>query len=149
MLRGSPAPRLVSRSITWRSEERLQIADVTDDVRGAVAETDVREGVVIVNSRHTTCALLVNEFQGALMDDLKSTLERLVPHGAGYRHDDPRHSDCERGNAAAHLQASLVGRSVAMGVSGGEVALGRFQSILLVELDGPRCREIDVQVFGV
>ncbi len=109
---------------------------------------EVSEGVLIVNSMHTTCALLVNEFQGALIEDMKAMLNRLAPERAGYRHDDPRCSDCERGNGAAHLRASLLGRSAAIGISGGELSLGRFQSILLAELDGPRPRDIDVQIVG-
>jgi secondary thiamine-phosphate synthase enzyme len=73
----------------------------------------------------------------------------LVPENAGYRHDDPRYSDCERGNASSHLRAALLGRSVALGISGGELSLGRFQSVLLAELDGPRSRSIDIQIMGV
>jgi secondary thiamine-phosphate synthase enzyme len=75
-------------------------------------------------------------------------MERLVPERAGYRHDDARYSDCERGNAEAHLRVALLGRSIAMGVSGGDLVLGRFQSIILAEFDGPRKREIHVQVIG-
>ena len=60
---------------------------------------------------------------------------------AGYKHDDPRFSDCERGNASSHLRAALLGRSVAVGISGGELSLGRFQSILFAELDGPAVAE--------
>ena len=56
---------------------------------------------------------------------------------------------CERGNATSHLRAALLGRSVAVGISGGELSLGRFQSILFAELDGPRPRSIDIQIMGV
>jgi secondary thiamine-phosphate synthase enzyme len=110
---------------------------------------DVKEGILLVNSLHTTCALFVNEFQGALVEDLKTMLDRLVVEDGGYKHDDPRFSDCERGNASSHLRAALLGRSVAVGISGGELSLGRFQSILFAELDGPRSRSIDVQIMGV
>src|SRR5216683_1622284 len=102
-----------------------------------------------VNSLHTTCALFVNEFQGALIEDVKTMIQSLVTENNGYRHDDPRYSDCERGNAHSHLRAALLGRSVAVGISGGELSLGRFQSILFAELDGPRPRNIDVQIMGV
>jgi secondary thiamine-phosphate synthase enzyme len=71
-----------------------------------------------------------------------------VPERAGYRHDDPRYSDCERGNASSHLRAALLGRNIAVGFSNGELTLGRFQSIIFAELDGPRKREIAVQVIG-
>jgi secondary thiamine-phosphate synthase enzyme len=96
---------------------------------------------------HTTCALFVNEFQSALIDDLRS-LMRLVPERDGYRHDDPRVSDCERGNAHSHLRAALLGRNIAVGVNNGELTLGRFQSVIFAELDGPRKREISIQVIG-
>ena len=94
------------------------------------------------------CALFLNEFQGALIDDLKTLMERLVVERGGDRHDDPRYSDCERGNAHAHLRATLLGRSIAIGVNDGDLTLGRFQSIIFAELDGPRRREIAVQVIG-
>src|SRR5262250_761359 len=131
------------------SEHRTQVLDITKQVRDIMLSADIKEGILLVNSLHTTCALFVNEFQGALVEDLKSLAERLVPDDGGYRHDDPRYSDCERGNASSHLRAALLGRSVAVGISGGELALGRFQSILFAELDGPRPRSIDVQIMGV
>lgn len=72
---------------------------------------------------HTTCALLVNEYQHALIDG-------------------------KRGNAHAHLRTALLGRSVALGVNDGELMLGRFQSVIFAEVDGPRARSITVQVVG-
>lgn len=141
--------KVVRKTLTMLSENRLQILDITKQVRDIMLTADIKEGILLVNSLHTTCALFVNEFQGALAEDLKTMIDRLVPDGDGYRHDDPRYSDCERGNASSHLRAALLGRSVAVGVTGGELALGRFQSILFAELDGPRHRTIDVQIMGV
>jgi secondary thiamine-phosphate synthase enzyme len=135
-------------SLTLRGEERIEISDVTKVVRDAVRESGIQRGVAIVNALHTTCALFINEFQAALVEDLRTLAERLVPAARGYRHDDPRYSDCERGNADAHLRAALFGRSIALGVSAGELVLGRFQSIIFAELDGPRPRAIAVQVLG-
>lgn len=135
-------------SFTLTSEERTEVSDITKDVRDAVHQFPVTNGIALVNTLHTTCALFVNEYQAALMDDVKRMLERLVPERGGYRHDDPRYSDCERGNGHSHLRAALLGRSVAVGISNGELVLGRFQSIILAELDGPRKREIMVQVIG-
>jgi len=135
-------------SFVVNSEERTELTDITKLVRDQLQQFPVTDGIALVNTMHTTCALFVNEFQGALIDDLRTLMERLVPERAGYRHDDPRYSDCERGNAQAHLRVALLGRSVAMGVSGGDLVLGRFQSIILAEFDGPRKREIHVQVIG-
>jgi secondary thiamine-phosphate synthase enzyme len=142
--------KVVRQTFTMLSEKRTQVVDITKQIRDIMLSADVKEGILLVNSLHTTCALFVNEFQGALVEDLKTMLDRLVPDdGAGYKHDDPRYSDCERGNASSHLRAALLGRSVALGISGGELSLGRFQSILFAELDGPRSRSIDIQIMGV
>ena len=75
-------------------------------------------------------------------------IERLIPDSAGYCHDDPRISDCERGNARAHLRAVLLGRTLAVGVNDGDLTLGQFQSVIFAELDGPRKRAISIQVIG-
>ena len=140
--------KALRRTMTVSSGEHVQVEDVTKQIRDVVREADVKQGVLVVNSLHTTCALFVNEFQGALIGDLLTMLRQLVADKDGYKHDDPRYSDCERGNASAHLRAALVGRSVAVGISDGELSLGRFQSILFAELDGPRSRDIDIQILG-
>ena len=135
-------------SFTVHSEDGTEIADITKRVREAIQQFPVSAGIALVNTLHTTCALFINEFQSALIDDLKGLMERIVPERNGYRHDDPRYSDCERGNAHSHLRAALLGRSIAVGIEDGELALGRFQSIIFAELDGPRRREISVHVMG-
>ena len=136
--------KVARKTFTMLSEHRTQILDITKTIRDVMLSADIKEGILLVNSLHTTCALFVNEFQGALVEDLKSMIESLVAENDGYRF-----SDCERGNAHSHLRAALLGRSVAVGISGGELSLGRFQSILFAELDGPRPRSIDVQIMGV
>jgi secondary thiamine-phosphate synthase enzyme len=141
--------KVVRKTFTMLSERRTQVLDITKQIRDIMLSADVKEGILLVNSLHTTCALFVNEFQGALVEDLKTMVERLVADDGGYKHDDPRYSDCERGNASSHLRAALIGRSVAVGISGGELAHGPFQSIMFAELDGPRSRSIDIQIMGV
>jgi secondary thiamine-phosphate synthase enzyme len=136
------------QTLTLTSDKHIQLIDVSKQIRDIVVGADVHEGILAANSLHTTCALFVNEFQGALVEDLIAMMARLVPDGAAYKHDDPRYSDCERGNATAHLRAALLGRSVVVGISGGELSLGRFQSIVFAELDGPRSRGVDVQIVG-
>ena len=140
--------KVFNTSFTLASEEGTEVSDVTKLIRDIVQNSPVTTGIALVNTLHTTCALFVNEFQAALIDDLKALVERLVPERGGYRHDDPRYSDCERGNAHSHLRAALLGRSIAVGVNGGELTLGRFQSIIFAEFDGPRKREIHVQLIG-
>ena len=80
---------------------------------------------------------------------LKKFLEHVVAHDAEWMHNDPVHSDCDRMNADSHLRAMLLGHSLTLQVSGGEVVLGQWQRILMAELDGPRARSLRIQIFGV
>jgi len=135
-------------TITLQTGEGQEFVDITKHVRDVVARSEIRDGMAVVSSLHTTLGVFMNEFQGALLQDLGEVLQRLVPRRAGYRHDDPRHSDCDRGNGHAHLRATLLGRSVSLGVTDREPALGQYESLIVAELDGPRTRTIAVQVLG-
>jgi secondary thiamine-phosphate synthase enzyme len=135
-------------TITLRTAQSQEFVDVTKRIRDVVARSEIRNGLLVVNSFHTTLAVFMNEFQSALLHDLGEILQRLVPRRDGYRHDDPHYSDCDRENAHAHLRATLLGRSLSLGVADGEPALGQFESLIVAELDGPRLRTLGVQVIG-
>jgi secondary thiamine-phosphate synthase enzyme len=98
---------------------------------------------------HTTSALFINEGQHALHEDIKRLLAELVPSHATWMHNEPERSDCDRMNADSHLRAMLLGHSLALQVSGGQLVLGQWQRILMAELDGPRSRSVRLQVFGL
>lgn len=136
-------------TITVQTDQRIEVLDLTGRVIALVAAAGVREGLVSVWSMHTTCALFMNEFQSALLADIKRVLEEIIDRDAEWMHNDPEHSDCDRMNADSHLRAMLLGHSLTLQISGGEVVLGQWQRILLGELDGPRARSLRVQVIGV
>src|ERR1051326_496832 len=140
--------KVFNASFVLPTGNRVEVADITKQVREVLHQSSVSTGILLVNTLHTTCALFVNEYQSALMEDVVALGERLVPERGGYRHDDPRYSDCERGNGYAHLRTALLGRNVSVAVNAGDLTLGRFQSIIFAEFDGPRPREITVQVLG-
>ena len=131
------------------SEERIELVDLTDRVMASVAKFQIREGMITLWSMHTTCALFINESQRALLNDIKRFLEDVVARDRYYMHNDPQHSDCDRMNADAHLRATLLGHSLTLQISGGEVVLGQWQRILLAELDGPRSRTVRAQIWGI
>src|SRR5205823_13295976 len=121
--------KVFSTSFTLSSEERTEVSDVTKLVRDTIQQFPISAGIALINTLHTTCALFINEFQRALIDDLKRLIERLVPERDGYRHDDPRVSDCVRGNAHSHLRAALIGRSIAGWLYIGALSLVRFHAV--------------------
>jgi secondary thiamine-phosphate synthase enzyme len=104
--------------------------------------------MVLLQSLHSTAAVFVNEWQDALLEDVRVLLEAAVRENAEWRHNDPRYSDCDRSNAASHLRALLLGASAALAVRGGRLVRGQWQSIILAELDGPRTRTLSLQVVG-
>ena len=140
--------RATHRLLAVKTTSRLELLNLTGQVQDAVRAAQVREGLVLVSSLHTTLALMVNEWQEALLEDIKAMLGDVIPAEREYRHNDPRYSDCDRRNAHAHLQATLLGHSLSFGVTGGRLALGQFQAIIVAELDGPRERQVSVQIFS-
>src|SRR3989442_9417675 len=122
--------KVYTTPFTLATDERTEISDITKLVRDAVQQFAVTTGIALVNTLHTTCALFINEFQSALIDGLRALIDRLVPERDGYRHDAPRVSDCERGNAHSHLRAALLRRNITVAVNNGEPTLGRFQSVI-------------------
>lgn len=129
-----------SVSIEVSTSERVEVRDVTDAVADAVpADAD---GVCTVFVPHTTAGVVVNEAESGLLADVERALDRIAPADGDYEHD--RVDD----NAAAHLRATLLGESVSIPVAGGDLALGTWQSVLLVECDGPRSRSLEVAVAG-
>ena len=148
-LSASGALRVHAEAFTVATGQRIEVLDLTDQVMRLVRAQGVKEGLAHLFSTHTTCTLCVNEFQAALTQDFTTFLEQLVPREAGWRHDDPTQSDCERRNADAHLRALLLGHSLSLQVSGGEIVLGQWQRVLLAELDGPRTRTLRLQIMGV
>jgi secondary thiamine-phosphate synthase enzyme len=146
------AVRVCRDVVRIRTDRSLQFVDLTALVAERVRRSGVREGLVSVQSRHTTAAVLVNENEPLLLQDFADLLERWAPTEAGYRHNDlDARSDApanERPNGHAHARALLLGASVCLNVALGRLDLGEWQSVFLVELDGPRDRTLSVQVLG-
>ncbi len=148
-VRPTVALQLYLETIIYKTRERLELINITRDLNQIVRKHGLKAGFVIVQSLHTTTAVFINEFQQALLDDIKAFLEKLVGRIEYWRHNDPKLSECERKNADSHLRAMLLGHTLSLPVRNGSLALGTWQSIILAELDGPRERAIQVQVLGV
>jgi secondary thiamine-phosphate synthase enzyme len=121
--------------------ERFQIIDVTKEIQRAVWKAKVSHGIAVVFTPHTTTGLIINEAESGLLEDLKSKMKELIPRGAGYAHDRID------SNAHSHLRASMfLNSEVVVPIDQGELQLGTWQSILFVEIDGPRHRKLRVMV---
>lgn len=140
--------RIQAKTFQIETLQRVQIFDITQDVRGFLAESGVVNGMGVVSTLHTTTAVFITETQDALWEDVEAFLQQLVTDDEYYKHNDARFSDCERKNAAAHLRAMVLGGSLALQVEEGRLVLGQFQRIIFAELDGPRPRSLRMQFMG-
>src|SRR5712691_8412533 len=143
------------RRLAFETTEPIQFLDITDQVAAVVRGSGVSDGIVNVMSRHTTMAVRIQEAEPLLLEDLLGFLRRLAPSNVHYQHNDFRirthhmHDD-ESPNGHSHCLQFLLGSSETVPVMDGELMLGEWQRIFLVELDGPRPkREVLVQVVGV
>jgi secondary thiamine-phosphate synthase enzyme len=127
--------------IEIKTNSRVEIIDITAEVQKEVERSGVKDGIALVYTKHTTTAIIINENESGLKEDILNALERLIPRGAGYLHD--RIDD----NADSHLRAILLGNSVVVPVVNGRLDLGTWQRIMFIELDGPRVRRVVVKVI--
>ncbi len=125
------------KQIEINTSKRVEIIDITNRVEELVEGN----GIAVIYTPHTTTALIVNEAESGLLEDIVEVLQKLIPRGAGYKHD--RIDD----NADAHLRACILGNSLVIPVENGRLVLGTWQRILFVELDGPRRRRVYVKVI--
>jgi len=148
-----PSFRVCSDVVTLRTQERLQFVDLTELVAERVRRSRVGQGLVSIQTRHTTTGLIVNEDEPLLLEDLRRTLERLAPTDLTYDHNDlerrPLAPPEESANGDAHCRAMVLGSSETLAVLNGQLQLGRWQRVFLVELDGPRPRTVNVVVMGL
>ena len=146
-LRG--AVTLFCRVLEWATTERMELTDITDQVNRVVVASGVLHGIAHVQSLHTTTAILISEWQDALLHDIRSYLSHVVRREEGWRHNDPAYSDCDRANADSHLRGILLGQSVSVQIREAGLHLGTWQRLIMAEFDGPRTRSVSVQILGL
>ena len=143
---------MIAKRMRFETTHATEFVDVTAQLRDEVRHAGLRIGRVHLQSLHTTVGLAVNENEPLLLRDFQNLLEKLAPSGAGYEHDDfARRMEVaidEPVNGHAHCRQLLLTGFATLLVEDGELVLGRWQSVFAVELDGPRERELAIQLDG-
>jgi len=129
--------------LTIRTEKRIQIVRITDEVEKVVKTSGVKDGLVLVNPMHITAAVVVNDNESGLHRDYLRILERLVPYKDHYEHNNTGED-----NGASHIWRQLMGHQVVMPITNGELDLGTWEQIFYFEFDGQRQKRILVKVMG-
>jgi secondary thiamine-phosphate synthase enzyme len=143
----------VSKEIQFQSNGMYDYMDVTEDVKKFVRESGVENGIVNVQTLHTTTAVLLNEKETGLLEDLKKSLDRLAPRDIYYQHDDfsvrtENMCDDECRNGHSHCKAVRLPSNHCINILGRKMQLGTWQKLLFFELDRARTRKMQVLIMG-
>jgi secondary thiamine-phosphate synthase enzyme len=144
------------REIKLRTQAAHEFCDLTDQAAEFVGAAEIERGMLLVQSLHTTAGLAVTEVETGLRHDFAAVADDLIPSGRSYRHDDLTvrwenlcPEDAEAPNGHSHLQNSAFGLpSVVLGVHAGELVLGQWQRLVLIEFDRARLRRVVMQLFA-
>ena len=127
------------KEISVRTSSRVEMVDITSQIRDVIRESDTQEGICTIYCPHTTAAITINENADPdVASDILMKLNKLVPYKEGYSHME--------GNADAHIKSTLVGCSEEVIIENGRLQLGTWQGIFFCEFDGPRNRRVWVSV---
>jgi secondary thiamine-phosphate synthase enzyme len=129
--------------LQMETRSRFEFVRITSQVQDAIVKSGVKEGLVLINPMHITAAVIVNDNEAGLQKDYLAVLERLVPYGADYRHNDTGED-----NAASHIWRQLMGHQVVMPITNGKLDLGTWEQIFYCEFDGQRKKRVLVKVIG-
>jgi secondary thiamine-phosphate synthase enzyme len=142
-------------TIDVAAPQRYAYTDLTEELQRAIKDSGVTEGAAIAFCAHTTCALLINEWEEGAMEDFRNRMLHLVPEDIYYAHDDldrrtqNLEESHERRNGHSHVKSMLLSASShAIPVVAGEPIFGRWQRLIMFEMDEPKDRQVVFHVFG-
>ncbi|MDR2138492.1 MAG: secondary thiamine-phosphate synthase enzyme YjbQ [Tannerella sp.] len=132
------------KELWFEVRSRREFINITPEVRACLAESGIREGLVLVNAMHITASVFINDDESGLHHDIDVWLEKLAPEKP---YDQYRHNTYED-NADAHLKRSVMGREVVVAVTGGRLDFGPWEQIFYGEFDGKRRKRVLVKIIG-
>ncbi len=135
-----------TRYLTFKTQERFQFLNITDEVQAAVQESQVREGLCLVNAMHITASVFINDDEPGLHADYRKWLEGLAPFDASPQRY--AHNRTGEDNADAHLKRQIMGREVVVAITEGKLDFGPWEQIFYGEFDGRRQKRVLVKIIG-
>jgi secondary thiamine-phosphate synthase enzyme len=129
--------------LVFETKKRQEFIRITDSIADIVEKSGVKEGTVLVSAMHITAGVYVNDWEGGLIQDFQTWLEKLAPARPDYRH----HATGED-NADAHLKRTIMGHQVVLPITGGRLDLGPWEQVFYAEFDGQRRKRVVVKVMG-
>ncbi len=139
------------KTLTIHTEPGINLHNLTPELKQLVHSSGIEHGILTITSQHTTTAITINEDEARLRTDIVDFLQQLAPAERPYLHNDIHLRDCdpnEPKNAHSHLAAMMLGSSESIAINNGQLMLGQWQSVMMVELDGARERKVTVMICG-
>ena len=133
------------KELIFNTEKRIDFINITDDVQQAIDESQIKEGLCLINAMHITASVFINDNEYGLHNDFRKWLEKLAPH-------DPinsyRHNDTGEDNADSHLKRQIMGRETVVAITNGELDFGPWEQIFYGEFDGQRRKRVLIKIIG-
>ena len=145
--------KTANKVLQFQTKETFEFRDITDQIKSFVSQSGIKDGLVNVQILHTSAALIVNENEPLLIEDFKDNLEKTAPAAVNYRHDDLTkrtvnvcQNECINGHS--HCKAIHLSSNATLNLINGELQLGTWQRVFMVELDKSRERKVQIQILG-
>lgn len=140
--------KIYNNTFSLNTSKKFEIINISNKVSDIIVDSGIENGLINIWTTHTTATLIVNENDTALWEDILFTLSRLIPLRADYSHDDKYRDFSREQNTYAHILNCLIKPNITAPLKNGIITLGKWQSFLFVELDGPRTRSVSLQIIG-
>ena len=135
----------LTKHLTFNIKSRRGFVNITPDIRKLVDQSEVQEGLCLVNAMHITASVFINDNEDGLLHDYEKWLEELAPHEPIKQY---KHNDTGEDNADAHLKRQVMGREVVVAITNGELDFGPWEQIFYGEFDGKRSKRVLVKIIG-
>ena len=135
----------LTNHLTFNIKSRRGFVNITPDIRKLVEQSQVQEGLCLVNAMHITASVFINDNEDGLLHDYEKWLEELAPHAPIEQY---KHNDTGEDNADAHLKRQVMGREVVVAITNGELDFGPWEQIFYGEFDGNRPKRVLVKIIG-
>lgn len=133
------------KELWFNTDSRVAFLNITPQVKNALQESGIQEGICLVNAMHITASVFINDDEGGLHHDYSNWLEKLAPHEPVHQY---RHNDSGEDNGDAHLKRQIMGREVVVAITEGQLDFGPWEQIFYGEFDGRRPKRVLVKIMG-
>jgi len=133
------------KELWFHTKTRVAFINITPQVQACIDESDIQEGLVLINPMHITASVFINDDERGLHEDYKNWLEKIAPHAPIEQY---RHNDTGEDNADAHIKRQIMGREVVVAITKGKLDFGIWEQIFYGEFDGRRKKRVLVKILG-